>query len=90
VVKYTIEDDKQKSNFARQAVQSGLNTTADRTINMNSAVGPPGPFPNASFVKQVTKGLIISTTGLQVLIHPPLAVLLVRKDACLILGEDIG
>jgi len=90
LVKYTKEDEKQKSNFARQAVQSGLNTTTDETINMNSAVGPPGPFPTASFAKLVTEGLNISTTGLQVLTHPPAAVLLVRKDVCLILGEDIG
>lgn len=90
MVQYRKEDDKHNSNIARQAVQSGLNTATDETINMNSAVVPPGAFPNASFVKQVTASLIISTTGLQVLIHPPQAVLLVRKDACLILGEDIG
>ena len=90
MVKYTKEDDKQKSDFARQAVQSGLNTTTDETIDMNSAVGPPGTFPNALFVKQVTAGLIISVTDVQVLTHPPQAVLLVRKDACLILGEDNG
>lgn len=90
MVKYTKEDDKQKSNFARQAAQSGRNTTADETINTNSAVGPPGTFPNASFAKLVTEGLNVSTTGLQVFTHPPPAVLLVRKDVCLILGEDIG
>jgi hypothetical protein len=56
---------------------------------MNSVVGPPGTFPNASFVQQVTAGIIISATDLQVLIHPPQAVLLVRKDACLILGEVV-
>lgn len=89
MVKYTKEDDKQKSNFARKAVQSGLNTTTDEAINMNSAVGPPRTFPNASFVKQVPAGLIISAPDLQVLKHPPQAVLLVRKDACLILGEVI-
>jgi hypothetical protein len=90
LVKYTKEGDKQKSDFARQAVQSGQNTTTDEIINMNPGVGPPGKFPNASFLKQVTAGLIISATDLQVLIHPPQAVLLVRKDACLILGEDNG
>jgi hypothetical protein len=88
LVKYTKEDDK-KSNFARQAVQSGLNTTTDEMINMNSAVGPSRTFLNASFVKQVRADIIISATDLQVLVHPPQAVLLVRKDACLPLGEVI-
>lgn len=77
MVKYTKEVDKQKSDFARQAVQSGQNTTIDEMINMNPAVGLPGTFPNASFSKQVTAGLIISATDLQVLIIPPQAVLLV-------------
>jgi hypothetical protein len=56
---------------------------------MNSAVGPPRKFPNASFTKQVTAGLTISATDLQVLIHPPQTVLLVGKDACFILGDVI-
>jgi hypothetical protein len=89
LVKFTKEDDKQKSHFARQTVQLGLNTTTDETINMNSAVGLPGTLPNASFVKQVTAGPAVSTTDLQVLIHPPQAALLVRKNACLILREVI-
>lgn len=90
MAKYTKENDKHNSNIAKQAVQSGLNTATDETINMNPAAGPRGTFPNSSFVEQVTAGLIISATDLKVLIHPPKVVLLVRKDARLILGEDIG